>query len=79
MSLPNNTLESAYEAMTPGSARLAAEARTLFPSGLTHDSRHFDPYPIYVTRAQGPVSRTSRPPGGKAARRCSFSQASLAP
>ena len=25
------------------------------PSGLSHDSRHFDPYPLYVTRALGPV------------------------
>ena len=55
MSLPNTTLTAAYEAMTPGSARLAEKARGLFPSGLTHDSRHFDPYPIYVTHGQGPV------------------------
>ena len=53
--LPNATLTATYEAMTPGSARLAEKARTLMPSGLSHDSRHFDPYPIYVTRAQGPV------------------------
>jgi len=25
------------------------------PSGLSHDSRNFDPYPIYVDRALGPV------------------------
>jgi glutamate-1-semialdehyde 2,1-aminomutase len=55
MSLPNTTLAAAYEAMTPGSARLAEKARGLFPSGLTHDSRHFDPWPIYVTHGQGPV------------------------
>ena len=53
--LPNATLLAAYEAMTPGSASLAAKARTLLPSGLSHDSRHFDPYPIYVSRAQGPL------------------------
>ncbi|HXT80687.1 MAG TPA: aspartate aminotransferase family protein [Acetobacteraceae bacterium] len=53
--LPNATLLAAYEAMTPGSAALAAKARTLLPSGLAHDSRHFDPYPIYVNRAQGPL------------------------
>src|SRR6202789_3035773 len=41
--------------MTPGSARLAERARGLFPSGLTHDSRHFDPYPLYITHGQGPV------------------------
>jgi glutamate-1-semialdehyde 2,1-aminomutase len=53
--LPNATLTAAYEAMTPGSAALAAKARELMPSGLAHDSRHMDPYPIYVDRAQGPV------------------------
>ncbi|HEY4171507.1 MAG TPA: aminotransferase class III-fold pyridoxal phosphate-dependent enzyme, partial [Rhodopila sp.] len=53
--LPNATLTAAYEAMTPGSATLAAKARELMPSGLAHDSRHMDPYPIYVERAQGPV------------------------
>jgi glutamate-1-semialdehyde 2,1-aminomutase len=53
--LPNATLTAAYEAMTPGSAALAARARALMPSGLAHDSRQMDPYPIYVDRAQGPV------------------------
>ena len=54
-SLPNDTLLTAYETMTPGSAQLAAKARGLLPSGLAHDSRHFDPYPLYVDRAKGPV------------------------
>jgi glutamate-1-semialdehyde 2,1-aminomutase len=27
----------------------------VMPSGLSHDSRHFDPYPLYVSRALGPV------------------------
>jgi glutamate-1-semialdehyde 2,1-aminomutase len=53
--LPNLTLAAAYEALTPGSAALAERARALLPSGLTHDSRHFDPYPLYVTRARGPL------------------------
>ncbi len=53
--LPNATLTAAYEAMTPGSAALAAKARMVLPSGLAHDSRHFDPYPLYVSRALGPV------------------------
>ena len=53
--LPNATLTEAYKALTPGSAALAAKARTLMPSGLSHDSRHFDPYPLYVRRALGPV------------------------
>ena len=53
--LPNATLTAAYEAMTPGSAKLSAQARAVLPSGLAHDSRHFDPYPLYVSRAKGPV------------------------
>jgi glutamate-1-semialdehyde 2,1-aminomutase len=53
--LPNATLTEAYQALTPGSAALATKARALMPSGITHDSRHFDPYPIYVQRALGPV------------------------
>jgi glutamate-1-semialdehyde 2,1-aminomutase len=53
--LPNATLTEAYQALTPGSATLAAKARTLMPSGLSHDSRHFDPYPLYIERALGPV------------------------
>ena len=53
--LPNATILATYEAMTPGSARLAETARIVLPSGLAHDSRNFDPYPIYVTHAQGPL------------------------
>jgi len=53
--LPNATLLEAYQALTPGSAALAERARDVLPSGLTHDSRHFDPYPLYVQRALGPV------------------------
>jgi glutamate-1-semialdehyde 2,1-aminomutase len=53
--LPNATLIQAYQALTPGSAALADKARTLMPSGIAHDSRNFDPYPIYVQRALGPV------------------------
>jgi glutamate-1-semialdehyde 2,1-aminomutase len=52
--LPNATILSQYEAMTPGSARLAASAQAVLPSGIAHDSRYFDPYPIYVKRAAGP-------------------------
>lgn len=53
--LPNATLLATYEAMTPGSAALADKARRVLPSGLAHDGRNFDPYPIYVTHAQGPL------------------------
>lgn len=50
----NRTLEDAYRARTPGSARLAERARDLFPSGVTHDGRFLEPYGIYVERAFGP-------------------------
>jgi glutamate-1-semialdehyde 2,1-aminomutase len=53
--LPNATLTETYRALTPSSAALAAKARTLMPSGLAHDGRHFDPHPLYVQRAMGPV------------------------
>lgn len=52
---PNATLLEAYLALTPGSAKLSARAHEVLPSGLTHDSRHFDPYPLYINRALGPV------------------------
>jgi glutamate-1-semialdehyde 2,1-aminomutase len=50
----NSRIVAAYREKTPGSSRLAAEARDLFPSGITHDSRQLDPYGIYVARAAGP-------------------------
>lgn len=43
-----------FRRRTPTSARLAAEARRVLPSGVTHDSRYIEPYPIYVARAAGP-------------------------
>lgn len=47
-------IEDMYRARTPGSARLYAEACRVLPAGLTHDSRAMSPYPIYVSRAEGP-------------------------
>ena len=43
-----------YEALHRGSRALAARAATVFPSGVTHDARAFEPFPIYVERALGP-------------------------
>src|SRR5438067_8271804 len=54
MSLPNITLTETYEAATPRSAELARRARELLPSGIAHDGRKLDPYPVYVDRAKGP-------------------------
>ncbi|MBV9812868.1 MAG: aminotransferase class III-fold pyridoxal phosphate-dependent enzyme [Acetobacteraceae bacterium] len=52
--LTNSRVVAAYRERTPGSAKLAAEARGVFPSGITHDARHLDPYGVYIARAQGP-------------------------
>ena len=49
----NSRIVAAYRSHTPGSAALAAEAASLFPSGITHDGRALDPYGIYVARAAG--------------------------
>ena len=35
------------------SAALSQRAQKVFPSGVTHDSRYMEPFPIYVTHAQG--------------------------
>ena len=43
-----------YEALHRGSRVLAAQAATVFPSGINHEARAFDPFPIYVDRAAGP-------------------------
>ena len=42
-----------YRARTPKSGTLYERARTAFPSGLTHDSRVLDPYPLFVDHAAG--------------------------
>ena len=49
----NSKIISSYRDKTLTSERLAAEAHDVFPSGLTHDSRHLTPYGIYVERAEG--------------------------
>lgn len=52
--ITNSGIMGAYRAHTPGSAKLAAEAGEIFPSGITHDARNIDPYNIYIERARGP-------------------------
>ena len=36
------------------SNKLYEEAKTAFPSGVTHDVRHVKPFPIFITHGQGP-------------------------
>ncbi len=49
----SSRLLDAYLQRTPGSRRWAERARDVFPSGITHDSRYLEPYPLYITRAAG--------------------------
>ena len=44
---------STFEQAHQRSAELHRRAREIFPDGVTHDTRHFSPFPIYVERAQG--------------------------
>ena len=43
-----------YLSRTPKSRALYERARAVLPSGVTHDARYLEPYPIAVTHAQGP-------------------------
>ena len=52
--LSNSGVIAAFRRRTPGSAEQARQAATLFPSGITHDSRFTDPYGVYIARAEGP-------------------------
>ena len=49
----SSPIVEAYRQRTPGSASLFEEARAVFPSGVTHDSRFLQPYGIYATKALG--------------------------
>ncbi len=48
-----STIIDSYRQRTPKSAAAAARSREVFPSGITHDSRHLEPYPLYIERAAG--------------------------
>ena len=45
--------ERSYVERNPGSQRLYREAVEVFPSGVTHDNRFMQPFPIYIERAEG--------------------------
>ncbi len=48
-----NAIEERYRKLHPASAKLYAEARELFPDGVTHDARRMAPFPLYITHAKG--------------------------
>jgi len=47
------TIQETYRRLHPRSAELHEEAVRTFPSGVTHDIRHLDPFPLYVDHAGG--------------------------
>lgn len=48
-----NQIEAAYRQKFPQSAKLFERASTVFPSGVTHDGRYLEPFPVYVKEASG--------------------------
>src|SRR3970282_1595017 len=42
-----------YRAMHPRAAALYERARGVIAGGITHDSRHLKPFPVYIDRALG--------------------------
>lgn len=50
--LDPQTLQT-YTARTPGSRRAHARAKRTTPLGVHSNFRHYDPYPLFVSRAQG--------------------------
>jgi glutamate-1-semialdehyde 2,1-aminomutase len=47
------SLAERYTAAFPLSRKLHDRARDVFPGGVTHDLRRFEPFPVYVDRAEG--------------------------
>lgn len=49
----SSTLEAAYREKFPASGQLYERGRETFPSGVTHDARYLEPFPVYVDWAEG--------------------------
>lgn len=49
-----STITERFFEMHPKSAALADRGRQLFPDGVTHDVRRFDPFAVYMERGAGP-------------------------
>ena len=47
------TIVERFKALHPRSAALHKQAVHIFPHGVTHDIRHFSPFPLYVDHALG--------------------------
>lgn len=53
MSVSISRIDAAYRERFPESAKLYERGAAIFPSGVTHDSRYLQPFPVYVDRANG--------------------------
>jgi len=51
--LKTSRLDAAYREKFAGSAKLYERSSQLFPSGVTHDSRYLQPFPIFANEASG--------------------------
>jgi glutamate-1-semialdehyde 2,1-aminomutase len=49
----NESLAVRYQKEFPASRRLYAQAKEIFPGGVTHDLRYLEPFPVYIDRAEG--------------------------
>jgi glutamate-1-semialdehyde 2,1-aminomutase len=47
------SLAERYDRAFPGSKERFGKSRGLFPTGVTHDARMMQPFPVYVARASG--------------------------
>ncbi|VTR94598.1 glutamate-1-semialdehyde -aminomutase : Glutamate-1-semialdehyde 2,1-aminomutase, putative OS=Planctomyces maris DSM 8797 GN=PM8797T_22388 PE=3 SV=1: Aminotran_3 [Gemmata massiliana] len=47
------TVADRYTATFAGSKRRFETAKGVFPTGVTHDARMMDPFPVYITHAKG--------------------------
>ncbi len=50
----SQSIRQRYDKLHPKSKVLAGQAQALFPEGVTHASRKFGPYPVYMDRGSGP-------------------------
>src|SRR5919199_95338 len=53
VSAPQGTIDEAFRSQFARSAELYRRSRDSIAGGITHDSRNFVPFPIYVERAEG--------------------------
>jgi glutamate-1-semialdehyde 2,1-aminomutase len=53
VSAPQSTIDDAFRSRFAKSAELYRRSREAIAGGITHDSRNFAPFPIYIERADG--------------------------